>query len=238
MYQRFSTADVHESDGISKALTLSIEGSPLATVDGARSTLHVEEDDKQLRLYVPKDRKDRELCFLNTLPSRLVTHLGIIDRAAVKVFGDIFKGNAYLLDDLLTELGLGRLPWADPVQHQVPDDEPLDDRRDTGELVMPIVTPERPTRSRASTPGVESRDSRLTPSPSPRLESRTQSSYANSFSTPISQSSTLFPGTPRLSYTPVPTANRLETTSRDLINNEKYIALLEYVIASANGGES
>jgi hypothetical protein len=206
-------------------------------VEGARSILHIEEDEKQLRFYVPKDRKDRELCFLNTLPSRLVSHLGINDRAAVKAFGDVFKANAYVLDDLLTELGLMRLPWTDPVSHRIPGDESPEDARVSASHDTLSTYLEQPRQSRASTPGSDPYIPRYASS-SNALGSRTSTPfwYENNVSTPISQSSTLVPTTPRSGLTPVPTAAGAGISS-DGINNTKYKALLDYVIASVSGGE-
>ena len=206
-------------------------------VEGARSVLHVEEDEKQLRFYVPKDRKDRELCFLNTLPNRLATHLGINDRAAVKAFGDVFKANAYVLDDLLTDLGLMRLPWIDPVSHRIPGDEFPEDARGSTSHDKSRTYLEEPRQSRASTPGSDPYIPRYS-SHSNASGSRTSTPfwYENNVSTPISQSSTLFPTTPRSGFTLAPTAARAGISS-DGIDNTKHKALLDYVIASVSGGE-
>ncbi|KAL2038032.1 hypothetical protein N7G274_009252 [Stereocaulon virgatum] len=238
LYQKFCATDVFESDEISKTLTLSLKAASPVIVEGARSILHIEEDEKQLRLYVPKDRKDRELCFLNTLPSRLVTHLGINDRAAVKAFGDVFKANAYVLDDLLTDLGLMRLPWTDPVSHRILGDESPGDAWGSTSHDSSNTSLEQPRQSRASTPGSDPYIPRYASNPK-ALGNRasTPSWYENNVSTPISQSSTLFSTTPRSGLTLVRTAARARINS-DGIDNTKYKALLDYVIASVSGDQN
>ena len=74
------------------------------TVKGASGNLHIEEDKTQMRLYVPEDEDDREICYLSRIPETLVTHLVISDPAAVKVIGDIIQASRPPLMDRLLEI--------------------------------------------------------------------------------------------------------------------------------------
>lgn len=235
MYRRFRDTDVHESSGISKTITLSLNGINPVTVEGARASLHIEEDDSQLRLYVPKDERLQELCFINSLPKGLVNYLGIDDLAAIKVFGDVLKARPVVIDDLLVELSIIRLRWPDPGYHPAPSDQSFEDNAGNGANAALSLAPSQPSYSRSSTPGPST--PRPASSASSSFASRTDYSYERSIYTPATSSFTGSMTTPRSSLTPVPTAARAEMSSTDAINNERYIALLDYVIASANGGE-
>ena len=72
-------------------------------VKGVRSNLHIGSDEEQLRLYVPKDKKKRKLCYLTQLPQKLAIHLGLADNSAVRIMGSIIAATSDLLDDLLLE---------------------------------------------------------------------------------------------------------------------------------------
>ena len=71
-------------------------------MEGASAKLHIEESDNCLRLYVPRDSTERELCFLKGLPEGLATYLGIKEVKAVKVLGDILKATSgFVISELL-----------------------------------------------------------------------------------------------------------------------------------------
>ena len=237
MYRRFRDTDVYESNGISKTITLSLNGINPVTVEGARASLHIDEDDSQRRLYVPKDERLQELCFINSLPKGLVNYLGIDDLAAIKVFGDVLKARPIVIDDLLVELSIIRLPWPDPGYHPAPSDQSFEDNAGNGANAALSLAPSQPRHSRSSTPGRGPSTPRPASSASSSFASRTDYSYERSIYTPATPSFTGSMTTLRSSLTPGPTAARAEMSSADAINNEKYIALLDYVIASANGGE-
>ncbi len=79
------------SDAIVKTVTISLEGLEPVTIEGEKAKLHIEETNNHLRLYVPQERGDRELCFLKVLPDRLAAYLGIREPEAVKVLGDLLR---------------------------------------------------------------------------------------------------------------------------------------------------
>ncbi|MCJ1354926.1 MAG: hypothetical protein MMC33_004916 [Icmadophila ericetorum] len=109
LYQKFLGTEVHESDGISKTVTIWINGV-CSCVSGAKGKIHIAEIAGQLRLCVPKDPRDRELCYLVQLPEKLASYLGITDAAATKVFGDLLKASPVLVEDVLTDHGIVQIP--------------------------------------------------------------------------------------------------------------------------------
>ena len=51
----------------------------------------------------------RKLCYLNQLPQRLATHLGLADTSAIRILGCIMAASSDLLDEFLMEEGIGRV---------------------------------------------------------------------------------------------------------------------------------
>ena len=78
-------------------------------VKGVRTILHIDSDEEQLRLYVPQDRKKRNLCYLNQLPQKLAIYLGLADTSAIRIVGNIMAASSDLLDDLLMEEDIVRV---------------------------------------------------------------------------------------------------------------------------------
>lgn len=209
-------------------MTLSLDGIDPVTVEGASAKLHIEEADNCLRLYLPRNKTERELCLLKGLPEGLAIYLGIKEIKAVKVLGDILKAtSALLIGGLLEEHGIDRLPWPDPVQHIISSSE------------SDHLTPARPSHPRASTPAQRSRSPRPATTPRTSFSSQTESPFKNDASLPASPSFLGSVHTPRSSLSPAPTPGQALSARRPSISNEEYISLLSFVIAAAaKGGEN
>ena len=108
-------AVVYRTDDISKMVRLELDGRVIAS-QHTTGTLHIEDDGPSLKLYVPKSRKDREICFFTQLPERLVSHWAISDRSAVKVIGDTLTASTYALDGILLEHGIAEIPDLRPAE--------------------------------------------------------------------------------------------------------------------------
>ena len=108
LYRKLQEANVYESDEISTTMTISRHRSSYI-VRGVRSNVHIDSDEEQLRLYVPKDKKERKLCYLNQLPQKLAIHLGLADSSAIRIMGSIMSASSDLLDDLLMEEDIVRV---------------------------------------------------------------------------------------------------------------------------------
>ena len=211
-----------------KTITLSLDGIESVTVEGASAKLHIEESDSCLRVYVPKNSAERELCLLKGLPEGLASYLGINEIKAVKVLGDILKAtSAFVINELLEEHGIDRLPWPDPVQHNVSSNETQESDR---------LTPERPSRPRASTPVQGSRSPRHASTPRTSFSSQTESPFNSDTNLPASPSFFESANTPRSSLSPAPTPVQVESARRHSINNDEYVSLLSFVIAAAAKG--
>ena len=109
MYRKLAEADIYESDGISKTVTISINGEQ-SSVPGAKGKIHIEEIDDKLRIYVPRDQRERELCYLVQFPPKLATHLNIGEQIGIKVLGDLLKASIVVVEDVLTDHGIVQVP--------------------------------------------------------------------------------------------------------------------------------
>jgi hypothetical protein len=114
LYDQLLHANVYISDGITKSITLYQYGEPY-TVECAKSTLHFEEAEGGLRIYVPRRKSDRQFCFARELPNRLLRHLIVKDDKAEAVMVNILQNaslsvvDAILLDSGIVEVdGISR----------------------------------------------------------------------------------------------------------------------------------
>lgn len=223
---------MYESQGIFKTITINLEGTHVS-VQGAKATLHIEEDTR-FRFYVPQDPKDRERCYLTQLPRKLVAQLSILDLTAVKVFGDVL--NARLsVDDILDDYGVVKVQGIEPMNRTEPIHHPFED--EVAALAPAVsdqmielphhLTPSTPTRVSSVVRSMRS------PSPSPRVTSRSESSIDEGLLTPRTQSNTRGSGTPRSSLSPSPAGGRGRTRFVDDSRNDEYRKLLDSVINAA-----
>ena len=229
------------SDTIVKTVTISLEGLEPVTIEGEKAKLHLEESNKQLKLYVPQDRRHRELCFVTALPNRLAAYLGIQKPEAVKVLGDLLRSSASILDQVFEDYGIVPLPWPEPIEQGATNPESLEsDEEDVGHLT-PVLTSTQPSVSRERTPerghdtfqrntSARLRLGSRTDSPN---ETETNSSYGRSTFTSATSSFTGSSDTPRSSLTPAPVSVRLQEAPIQPLPNAPYVALLNYVIAAA-----
>lgn len=102
-------------------MTISQNGKEY-TVSGAVANIHIDFDEEHLRLYVPKDKTSRKLCYLNQLPKKLAATLGIADDTAIRVVGNIMAASPALLNDLLTEEGILQVSQVEPSHIELPPD--------------------------------------------------------------------------------------------------------------------
>jgi hypothetical protein len=80
------------------------------TVESSTGTLHINEENGGLRIYVPKDSKERRRCYLLKLPKKLLSQLDIDRDAAIAVMQLVLQGPVEFLDDVLEENGIIEVP--------------------------------------------------------------------------------------------------------------------------------
>ncbi|KAL8701070.1 MAG: hypothetical protein Q9201_005112 [Fulgogasparrea decipioides] len=109
LYRKFKRAIVYVSDGIRRSLQIMQSGR---CIEGAlsRANFHFEEAEGALRLYLPKDEVECDVCFESDLPRRLCTFLGVTDPGAPGIIGAVFrKDNPIVIDKILENAGVGQV---------------------------------------------------------------------------------------------------------------------------------
>ena len=100
---------VYVSDGIRLLLQITQDGRSIESAS-SRANFHFEEAEGALRLYLPKNEAERDVCFESDLPRRLCTFLGIIDPGASGVIGGVFrKNNPLVIDRILEKAGVSQI---------------------------------------------------------------------------------------------------------------------------------
>lgn len=221
------------SESISKTITLSLPGT-VVVADGARSKLHIESDDRQFRLFVPRQIQEQQHCYVKQLPDMLLSQLGIVNLTAARVFGTILNFHPNVLDGVLNDHGIISLPWTDPITYLAPSEESFEDiAKDTNQATSRLAS--EPSNLPAfSTTDAESSPAQLTPFSTPSARSRTGSSAERGFYSPT-RSSADYLSTPRTIMTSIPTIGRMEATPDDRFSRSAYTAMLDYVIIAAQG---
>jgi len=100
---------VYVSDGIRHSLQIAQDGRSIESAS-SRANFHLEEAEGALRLYLPKDEVQRDICFESDLPRRVCTFLSITDSGAPGVIGAVFrKDKPAVIDKILENAGVGQV---------------------------------------------------------------------------------------------------------------------------------
>lgn len=125
LFQLLSEAKVYQTSGISTYLDLSqtVNGKERIVTDlCSTSKLHIEQKVmKELRIFVPRDDKQRFLCYCKMLPERLMSEVFMepstfshskTDTNAARILAAVLNAprDEQMLEDLLTEFGIRRMP--------------------------------------------------------------------------------------------------------------------------------
>ncbi|KAF4924992.1 hypothetical protein CGCVW01_v003742 [Colletotrichum viniferum] len=71
LYAVLRSARIYETDGISSGLCL-VQGENSFDVEGEKSSLHIDETQSGLKIYVPRNKDHQEYMFTNLLPDKLL----------------------------------------------------------------------------------------------------------------------------------------------------------------------
>jgi hypothetical protein len=119
-YRKLQQISVHVSDGISKTVSIQQDRK---TVEVPRETayLHLDSQEDNLNLYVPRDQRRRQVCLHRQLPKTLLKYLGAANISAYERFGAIITApTLVLVDDFLEHDGIIEI---DGIQRSVEDEE-------------------------------------------------------------------------------------------------------------------
>jgi hypothetical protein len=208
LYQLLLTTKVYETDSIIGSLEHTLLGETVI-IEVSKTKLHLEEGLEGLNIYVPKDSKDQEICFLRLLPTKLFNETMMaefdsnstlaFDSRAVSIITVIFASSDEVIDLVLEEAGIVPVPYPDHYEeeiHHSPSDDavpsPGIDQQDNGESENASIV--SGTQLRMATPTYSSSSARSASVPS-------QPSQV--FSSPPGRSpESVLPGNARPPFTP------------------------------------
>lgn len=105
---------VTEVDGISSILEMD-QNRVTYRVEVAIANEHIDDTSGRLVIYVPKERREQELCFASVLPRKLAAWLmrdpnssveGIVEVEQIRALTSIFTSERSALDDVLDDQGI------------------------------------------------------------------------------------------------------------------------------------
>lgn len=115
LYHLLRSCEVNETDGITNLLVLT-QNDMEVSVEKSKSKLHIQKDETHLRIYVPNVRKDRDLCYYTTLPTRLLSEVllddedsaedALVTSRAEAILTKILQCPDTIIDDILEDQGV------------------------------------------------------------------------------------------------------------------------------------
>lgn len=122
MLNRLCGASVFRTSGISTKYTIRRSERDIERRVPS-SHVHIMEQENSWRIYVPENKKDRELCYSLSFPETLAKLLGISPTAR-EILSNVLTKPIYILDDILEAEGIGKVPEvARPPRHSDADQE-------------------------------------------------------------------------------------------------------------------
>jgi hypothetical protein len=113
---------VYPTERIISKLIIKQDGQTIS-VNAQKYKLHIEETSSVLRIYVPKNSKARELCYLRLLPSRMFHQVFMqrklrtvsseSDLRAIGIIADVLKSSDAAVEDVLEHAGIVGVPFQD-----------------------------------------------------------------------------------------------------------------------------
>jgi hypothetical protein len=114
------STSILKTDGISTQYTLrQTTGDKIVQVP--KGYVHVREQESSWQIFVPLNRRDRELCYLRQLPEAL-SKLFKVAPSAREIIGNVLKSSTSIIDDLLEAAGIGKVSDIQPPLRQSLDD--------------------------------------------------------------------------------------------------------------------
>ena len=114
LFQRLQHAEIYVSKSIYTSITVPLTCSVELNEkweERIPAFLHVDTSTEALRIYVPEERRDRELCYLQYLPQSMIEYLKISGpQAKPVVAGVVGCSSAYVASEFLKAAGIIEAP--------------------------------------------------------------------------------------------------------------------------------
>ncbi len=128
LYQLLLRAKVYETDSIIGSIEHTLDGETVI-INVSKTNIHIEESSEGLKIYVPKDSKDQEMCYLRQLPTKLFNETMMaeldnnsnlaFDSTAVSIITAIFASSDEVVDLVLEEAGIVPVPYPDQYEGEI-----------------------------------------------------------------------------------------------------------------------
>jgi hypothetical protein len=109
LYHQLSQALIHTTDDISTDLVITL-GTNSVSVKSDRAFIHHNTSDGTVKIYVPKDERQRRACYRSQLPELLTNILGVSSIATFNI-SSIVTSTLGDLEDVLIEQDIPPVEW-------------------------------------------------------------------------------------------------------------------------------
>ncbi|KAI8721773.1 hypothetical protein NCS52_00319800 [Fusarium sp. LHS14.1] len=113
LYETLKNAQVYETDGIAATLYINQDDRERSYEKG-QSDLHIEEQEGQLNIFVPRDKRNQESCYARKLPLGLFRWLMTpsdgswvaLNEKGLRVTASVLNSSRFVLSDILEDEGI------------------------------------------------------------------------------------------------------------------------------------
>ncbi|KAF5878202.1 uncharacterized protein Bfra_000367 [Botrytis fragariae] len=113
-YDLLQTLEVFTSESITKEVSI-VQNKKITSVKVHTAFLHIAQDNNQLKLYVPKEQRQREVCLSRQLPIELLKHLGVPNFRRGAELGSIIRAtSSFAINAILDSDGIIDVPGIFP----------------------------------------------------------------------------------------------------------------------------
>ncbi|TGO51966.1 hypothetical protein BOTNAR_0339g00020 [Botryotinia narcissicola] len=113
-YDFLQTLEVFTSESITKEVSIT-QNKKIISVKVHTAFLHIAQDKNQLKLYVPKEQRQREVCLSRQLPIELLKHLGVPNFRKGAELGSVIRAtSSFAIDAILDSDGIIDVPGIFP----------------------------------------------------------------------------------------------------------------------------
>jgi hypothetical protein len=148
LFEYLRHAEVFRASHITKKLIIQQGGRDIISEIAAGNTgnMHISEDDGKLQIFVPKGERDRELCYLQHFPQKLIKLFNIPIQAR-EIIVKILQSSWVIHPMLLKEADIEEIPGFMQPEGRLFTPEPAQPRHPSPSLVEPDIFQDRPILS-------------------------------------------------------------------------------------------
>ncbi len=138
IYPLLQNAKVYTGENISKVVSI-VQGTETIAIPGDAAYCHIDQDNDQLDLYVPKAVKQRQVALARVLPLKLLQHLGVHPTEKAAGLGAIISSSSlFVVDEILQQDGIIEVAGVSrPEEEEEDEDEDAEQRGGVVTVAVP-----------------------------------------------------------------------------------------------------